>query len=89
MIERHAPAKLNLGLEILRRRADGYHEIETVFVPLRLADRMVVRLASAGTGIAAPRSKAGVYAMAAVRMSVAPTTPARMRVVVRMGISLS
>lgn len=51
MIERHAPAKLNLGLEILRRRADGYHEIETVFVPLRLGDRMVVRLASAGTGI--------------------------------------
>ena len=51
MIERHAPAKLNLGLEVLRRRPDGYHEIETVFVPLRLADRLVVRLASPGSGI--------------------------------------
>ena len=51
MIERLAPAKLNLGLEILRRRADGYHEIETIFLPLRLADRLEIRLASAGAGI--------------------------------------
>lgn len=26
-----APAKINLGLEILRRRPDGYHEIRTIF----------------------------------------------------------
>ena len=51
MIERLAPAKLNLGLEILRRRADGYHEIETIFLPLRLADRIGIRQASAGAGI--------------------------------------
>jgi len=51
VIERLAPAKLNLGLEILCRRADGYHEIETVFVPLRLADRLAVRFASPGRGI--------------------------------------
>ena len=27
-------AKINLGLEVLRRRDDGYHDIETVFVPV-------------------------------------------------------
>ena len=52
MIEVNAPAKLNLGLEVLRRRADGYHEIETVFVPLRLFDRMLLKRGPAGGGIA-------------------------------------
>jgi 4-diphosphocytidyl-2-C-methyl-D-erythritol kinase len=51
LIERRAPGKLNLGLEILRRREDGYHEIETVFVPLRLADRLIVGHAPSGRGI--------------------------------------
>ncbi len=35
-----APAKLNVGLVVRGRRPDGYHEIETVFVPLRLFDRL-------------------------------------------------
>ncbi len=38
MVRVRAPAKLNLGLSILSRRPDGYHEIDTVFVPLRLFD---------------------------------------------------
>lgn len=29
-----APAKINLRLKVTERRADGYHEIETVFLPL-------------------------------------------------------
>ena len=27
-------AKINLGLEVVRRREDGYHDIETLFVPV-------------------------------------------------------
>lgn len=35
-------AKLNLGLEVLRRREDGYHEINTVFARVRLADMLLL-----------------------------------------------
>lgn len=30
--------KINLGLNIIRKREDGYHDLETVFYPLGLAD---------------------------------------------------
>jgi 4-diphosphocytidyl-2-C-methyl-D-erythritol kinase len=35
---RRAPAKLNLGLHVLRRRADGFHDVETVMVALTWSD---------------------------------------------------
>jgi 4-diphosphocytidyl-2-C-methyl-D-erythritol kinase len=38
-----AHAKLNLFLRVLAREADGYHQIETAFVLLDLADELVVR----------------------------------------------
>lgn len=38
-----APAKLNLFLEILGRRPDGYHEIETLMVAVDLFDELTVR----------------------------------------------
>ena len=38
-----ANCKINLGLDVLRRRDDGYHELETVMVPVRgLADEVEV-----------------------------------------------
>lgn len=37
-----APAKLNLFFEILARRNDGYHEIETLMVPISLYDTLEV-----------------------------------------------
>ena len=38
-----APAKLNLSLSVLARRADGFHAIESLMVPVSLADSLVVR----------------------------------------------
>ncbi len=38
-----APAKVNLFLELISRRADGYHELETVMVKIGLSDRMQFR----------------------------------------------
>jgi 4-diphosphocytidyl-2-C-methyl-D-erythritol kinase len=46
-IELDAPAKVNLGLRIVGRRADGYHELESLFVPVDLADAIALRIESA------------------------------------------
>ncbi len=45
-VERAAPAKVNLFLEVLARRPDGYHELETVMLALDLADRVRARRSS-------------------------------------------
>jgi 4-diphosphocytidyl-2-C-methyl-D-erythritol kinase len=45
-----APAKINLSLRILRKRPDGYHELETLMAPLTLCDEVEVTH-GVGTGI--------------------------------------
>lgn len=37
-----APAKINIGLHVIRRRSDRYHDIETVFYPIHLADELEI-----------------------------------------------
>ena len=41
-VEILAPAKLNLFLEVLGKRGDGYHEIDTIMCPIALCDRLTV-----------------------------------------------
>jgi len=38
-----APAKINLSLKILRRRDDGFHEIETLIAPISLFDEIEIQ----------------------------------------------
>ncbi|MGO9482418.1 MAG: 4-(cytidine 5'-diphospho)-2-C-methyl-D-erythritol kinase [Candidatus Kryptoniota bacterium] len=37
-----APAKINVGLRVIRKRSDAYHDIETVFYPIHLADELEI-----------------------------------------------
>ena len=37
-------AKINIGLNVVAKRSDGYHDIETVFYPVLLQDALEVRL---------------------------------------------
>jgi len=43
-----APAKVNLHLRILHRREDGFHDLETLMVPLSLADEVSVTVTPEG-----------------------------------------
>jgi len=47
-------AKINLGLHILSKRADGYHNIETVFYPIDLCDALEIVPAEEGTTVFTP-----------------------------------
>ena len=42
----HPHAKINLGLRILRRRPDGYHDIESCMLPIGWADQLTVEIAA-------------------------------------------
>lgn len=42
-IRRHAPAKINLWLQVLGIRHDGYHELRTMFQSIALHDTLTVR----------------------------------------------
>ncbi|MGA9755696.1 MAG: 4-(cytidine 5'-diphospho)-2-C-methyl-D-erythritol kinase [Desulfobaccales bacterium] len=45
------PAKVNLYLRVVGRRADGYHELVTVMQPLTMADELTVSLAGQGISL--------------------------------------
>jgi len=48
-LEKNSPCKVNLLLNILGRRADGFHELETVMQPVNLFDRL--QFSRGGSGI--------------------------------------
>jgi 4-diphosphocytidyl-2-C-methyl-D-erythritol kinase len=57
-LEKNSPCKVNLLLNILGRRPDGYHELETVMQPIRLHDRLVFE--RTGQGIQLSCSEPGL-----------------------------
>jgi 4-diphosphocytidyl-2-C-methyl-D-erythritol kinase len=50
-IRLRAFAKINLGLRILAKRPDGYHEIRTIYQTIALHDRLEIALLEAEEGI--------------------------------------
>ena len=43
-----SPAKINLHLQVLKRRANGYHDIETIFLRIPLTDRLRISIEGEG-----------------------------------------
>lgn len=58
MIEMRCPAKINLVLDVLRRREDGYHEVRMVMQEIGLYDTLT--LSSEGKGIALSCDREGL-----------------------------
>lgn len=74
-----AHAKVNLGLSLLGRRSDGFHEIDTVMVRLDLGDRLTfalgapgVRLDVHGADLGIPPEANLVYRAAAAYLEALP-----------------
>jgi 4-diphosphocytidyl-2-C-methyl-D-erythritol kinase len=47
-LQKKSPCKVNLLLNILGKRADGFHELETIMHPVELCDEMTFERAGAG-----------------------------------------
>ena len=43
-----APAKINLTLDVLHKRSDGYHEVEMIMTTVDLADRIGLEIREDG-----------------------------------------
>ena len=93
-VEVRARAKVNLGLEVLGRRADGYHELRSVMWAIELADR--VTLEASGADIAlecaapdVPRTPDNLAWRAAelVRQGTRPATGLRIRIEKRIPVA--
>ena len=54
-----SPAKVNLGLEVLRRREDGFHDLCSIMLAIDLCDEVEVL---AGEGVSNSENLAGNFA---------------------------
>lgn len=51
MLYEKAPAKINLTLDVLHKRSDGFHEVEMIMTTVDLADRVWIRHSNQGITI--------------------------------------
>lgn len=86
MVVENCPAKVNLFLDVLGRRRDGYHEILTVMAPVSLWDTIEVRpgrsrdvLAVHPSGAAPPGGKNSVLKALIALRRLRPVPPLRIR----------
>ncbi len=80
-----AHAKVNLGLEILRKRPDGYHDLATVFCPIDLSDEITCDRTEEGIslsieGIAVPADASNLCVRAAELLLPLARTPVGARI---------
>jgi 4-diphosphocytidyl-2-C-methyl-D-erythritol kinase len=81
-------AKVNLSLEVIRRRGDGYHEIETILQSISLADELEIEWTSDGSveltcsdpSIPTDDSNLCSRAIAAMRRHAGPSLGARIHI---------
>jgi 4-diphosphocytidyl-2-C-methyl-D-erythritol kinase len=81
-----APAKVNLVLRIVGRRADGYHLLESLMVPISLCDELEIRAAAVG----GPRSSVSCRVSGPAKIPGGPTnlaSRAARRVMDELGVS--
>lgn len=83
-----APAKLNLFLHVVGRRADGYHELQTVFRLLDFGDEIALRVRADGriervAGLAGVAPEADLAVRAARALQAATGTPLGADIAVR------
>ncbi|MDW8426086.1 MAG: 4-(cytidine 5'-diphospho)-2-C-methyl-D-erythritol kinase [Meiothermus sp.] len=89
-----APAKVNLGLSVLGRRADGYHELHTLFAALRVGDRLWVEAIPEGVelevrGFGLPANTDNLVYKAAVAYLNAAGWPGGVRVVLEKNLPIA
>jgi len=46
MIKEYAYAKINLALDVVKKREDGYHDLKTIMIPIELSDELIFEHAS-------------------------------------------
>lgn len=59
LLSAFAPAKINLFLRVIGRRADGYHELDSLFVPITLGDRVALEARDGRPGAVSIRGNLG------------------------------
>jgi 4-diphosphocytidyl-2-C-methyl-D-erythritol kinase len=59
-IELEAPAKINWSLDVVGRRADGYHLLATTMQTISLSDLVEVELRPASEGVGLVCDKPGI-----------------------------
>src|SRR5262245_54307582 len=85
-VEVLAPAKLNLFLEVLARREDGYHEIESLMVTVDLYDTLTVTELDGGSIVldcddrSLPEGSDNLVVQAALRLKAATASPRGARI---------